>query len=107
MRRLAVAAALTYKAKKENLVVVDKFNLAEVKTRNMLKLLTNIASYPQNKKILVILPKVEKDWARAARNLPGVKLSTASGVNVYSLLASNLVVMTPESIKLMAQRGQG
>ncbi|MDD2234417.1 MAG: 50S ribosomal protein L4 [Desulfitobacteriaceae bacterium] len=95
VRRLALRSALSSKMQESNLIIVDDINLAEAKTREMVKLLKALNT---NKKVLVVTEENNESVARSARNIEGVKALQVEGLNVLDLLRHNTLVITKAAV---------
>ena len=93
-RRAALASALTSKVQDNKLVVVDSLALAEVKTKEMQKVLTNLKA----DKALVITAADDKNVVLSARNIADVQTATVSTMNVYDVMKHNTVVVTKDAV---------
>ena len=92
VRRLAFKSAMTTKLNAGEIIVVDKLELKEAKTKLMAETLKKLQA---EKKALVILPEREESVIRATANLPQAKVSYVNTLNVYDILnADKLVMMT-------------
>ena len=87
VRRLALKSALSAKAAAGNVLVVDKLEMGEIKTKTFQGFLNAVES----KKAMVVTacPNVVK----SARNIPGVVTSPASLINVYDIVNANQVII--------------
>ena len=87
VRRLALKSALSAKAAAGNILVVDKLEMGEIKTKTFQGFLNAVES----KKAVVVTacPNVVK----SARNIPGVVTSPASLINVYDIVNANQVII--------------
>ena len=93
-RRAALKSALTSKVQDNKLVVVDSLALAEVKTKEMQKVLTNLKA----EKALVITADNDQNVVLSARNIPEVKTSLVNTINVFDILKYNTVVATKAAV---------
>ena len=93
-RRAALKSALTSKVQDNKLVVVDSLALAEVKTKEMQKVLTNLKA----DKALVITAADDQNVVIAARNIADVQTATVSTMNVYDVMKHNTVVVTKDAV---------
>ena len=91
VRRLAFKSAMTSKLNAGEIVVVDKLELKEAKTKLMAETLKKLQA---EKKALVILPEREESVIRATANLPQAKVSYVNTLNVYDILNADKLVMT-------------
>lgn len=89
LKRLALKSVLSDKAAKGSVIVVDGLDLAEVKTKSMVTLLTNTNAG----KSVVVTDGVKKNVVLSARNIPGVITTPANILSVYDIVnAKSLVV---------------
>ena len=91
VRRLAFKSAMTSKLNAGEIIVVDKLELKEAKTRLMAETLKKLQA---EKKALVVLPEREESVVRATANLPQAKVSYVNTLNVYDILNADKLVMT-------------
>jgi large subunit ribosomal protein L4 len=91
VRRLAIKSALASKVIDSQLVVLDELKLEHPKTRDMVQVLKNLGV---ERKALVVTDNLEDNAVLAARNIPGVKLITADGVNVLDVLYHDKLILT-------------
>lgn len=96
MRRLALRSALSYKVQENALTVVDAINFEAPKTKEFKTVLANLE---QPKKVLVVTESEDVNVALSARNIPGVQVSTAQGLNVLDLTSADSVVITEAATK--------
>lgn len=101
VRRLAVRAALSGKAKDGELKVVDSLALSEPKTKQAVGLMRSLGV--EGKKCLFVLAAKSEDMIRATGNIPGAKTTVARDVNVYDLLNSEVVVMDKDAVGVIAE----
>lgn len=89
LKRLALKSALSDKAAKNAVIVIDGLDLAEVKTKNMVKLLNAVDAG----KSVVVTDGVKKNVVLSSRNIPGVITTPANILSVYDIVnAKSLVV---------------
>ena len=93
-RRAALKSALTSKVQDNKFVVVDNLTLAEAKTKEMQKVLTNLKA----EKALVILAADDKNIVLSARNIADVETSVAGNINVYDVMKHNTVIATKDAV---------
>ena len=91
VRRLAFKSAMTAKLNEGGIVVVDKINLKEAKTKLMAGVLKALDA---EKKALVVLPERDESVVRATANLEGAKVSYVNTLNVYDILNAGKIVLT-------------
>jgi large subunit ribosomal protein L4 len=92
LKRLARKSALTYKAQKEGIMVVENFNFEAPKTKDMVKIMTNLNIF--EKKSLLILNSQNIFVSLSSRNLPQIKVVNVRDLNTYDIMnANNLLFM--------------
>ncbi len=95
MRQLALKSVLTSKVQEGNLVVVDKIELDNIKTKEMVKILNNL----NVKKALVMLEEKNLNVQASSRNIENVKTTLVNTINIFDLLKYDSLVITEEAIK--------
>ncbi len=95
-KQLAVRSVLSSKLAEENIVVIDKLELSEIKTKNMVKVLNNLKV---EGKTLILLPEANKNVQYSSRNIEGVRSRVVNSINAYELLNCNKLVLTLDSLK--------
>lgn len=104
-RRAAVRSALAARHAEGKLVVVDAIKLEEAKTKRMIEALKGLGIEGS---ALIVLGGADDAVARAARNLPHVKVIQAVGLNVYDVLGHVNLIFTREGFELvLARLGEG
>ena len=99
-RRLAIKSILSSKVAESQLVVVDKFDFKEIKTKQMAVALKNLKV---EEKALILLPEKDMNVQKSARNIEGVKTSLVNTINVYDLLKYNKLVVTLDTVKKLEE----
>jgi len=99
-RRSALQSALALKAREGKLVVLDKIELEEIKTKKVIRLLADLGL----QSALFVIPAADPVLEKSARNLRRVKVLRVEGANVYDILRFEHLVVTPEAIAALAQR---
>ncbi len=87
VRRLALKSALSAKAAAGNVLVVDKLEMGEIKTKTFQGFLNAVES----KKAVVVTS--DSNVVLSARNIPGVVTSPANLINVYDIVNANQVII--------------
>ena len=99
-RRLAIRSVLSSKVLENNLVVLDKAEMKEIKTKEMVKTLANLKV---EGKTLILLPERNENVQKSARNINGVKTTLVNTINVYDLLKYNKLVVTVDAVKKLEE----
>ena len=95
VRRLALKSALSNKVAETNFVVVDALTLDAPKTKDFVKVLADLSVATKS---LIVTADVNENVALSARNIPGVTVLTAEGINVLDLVSANKVVITKDAV---------
>ena len=93
-RRAALKSALTSKVQDNKFVVVDSLAIAEAKTKEMQKVLTNLKA----EKALIVTAEEDKNVILSARNIENVQTVAANGINVYDVMSHGTVVVTKDAV---------
>ena len=96
MRRLALKCVLSAKASSGDLKVVDKFELNEPNTKQVLDMLVALGI---DTSVIIATGGVEDYAFKSARNIVAVKMVLASLLNVADLLSCKGLVMTADAVK--------
>ena len=94
-RRLAIKCALSDKVNTGDLLVLDKLNFDEPKTKQVVKLLQD---FKVDQKSLFVTADLVENVVKSANNLPGVKAIGSRNLNVYDILHHDKLFVTKEAI---------
>ncbi|WCC41620.1 50S ribosomal protein L4 [Tenacibaculum finnmarkense] len=97
LKRLARKSALSIQAKDSNLVVVEDFNFESPKTKEFINVLKALEL--EATKSLFVLGEESNNVYLSSRNLKGTKVVNATGVNTYSVLNANKVIISESSLE--------
>ena len=95
VKRLAMKSALSSKVAGNELVVLDKLALSEIKTKEVVKVLGALQT---GKKTLIVLPEKDDTVYRSARNIAGVKTTLVSTLNVYDILNCDTILVLKDAV---------
>jgi large subunit ribosomal protein L4 len=100
-RRLAILSAFYLKTSRITTIEEKFFNdIQIIKTKNIIQLLNNI-KVTDTKKILFILPKANRNFWLATRNLKNVEITTASCLNLSQLLEAEHILLSNLSFEII------
>lgn len=99
-RREALLSALSLKNRDGKIIVVDKFELEEAKTKIMVKALAEL----KVASAVIVIAQSNETIERSARNLPKIKVLRVEGVNVYDLLRYDHLILTQEALQRLEER---
>ena len=99
-KRLAIKSILSSKVIEKELTVVDKLELEEIKTKTMVKALTDLKI---EGKTLIELPSNNKNVLMSSRNIENVKTITANNINVFDLLKYTNLILSVDTVKKLEE----
>lgn len=94
VRRIALRSALSMKVDEQLLMVVKSFDMDKPSTKAMIGFLNAV----QAKKPLVIVPEGHKNVRISARNIDGAKVINLGNINIYDIINSQTLILTPEVV---------
>jgi len=100
VRRLAMRSALSSKVVDNDLIVLDKLEVENGKTRVIAKMLKDLGA---NRKALIVTAGSEEMVNRAAANIEGVKTAHVSTINVLDILGYDKFIVTEEAVRLVEE----
>jgi large subunit ribosomal protein L4 len=100
MKWAALSSALTVKLNDEEVVIIDEIAVNEPKTKEVRGLLKGLNL---ERDVLIIVPAKSESLELAVRNLPGVRVSRVSELNVYSVLSHEKLLITREAVEKMKE----
>lgn len=100
VRRLALKSVLTSKFQDSEIIVLDKLELDEIKTKTFATMLKNIKS---DKKALVVINEKNENIEKSARNIENVRTVLAKNINVYDLLKYNHLIITKDALETVQE----
>lgn len=95
IRRLAMKSALSTKVAGGEMIVLDKLEFDQIKTKQMVKVLNSLET---GKKVLIVLPEKNDVVYRSARNIAGVQTTLVGQLNVYDILNCDTVVVLKDAV---------
>ncbi|MEJ2727516.1 MAG: 50S ribosomal protein L4 [Deltaproteobacteria bacterium] len=100
VRKLALKMALSSKLQAEEIVVLDKFELEKIKTRDFVDILKNL----KLTNTLIVTDGKNENLERSSRNVPDVKVLRHEGLNVYDILKYRTLILLEPAIKRIEGR---
>ncbi len=113
IKNLALKSSLNAKIKENTFIVVDNFKLEQPKTKEAVKILTNLKTgrlkdknNPKAKtvKALLLLDKFDNNLRLALRNIDFLTINRAQDTHVYEVLAANKLIITKEGLCELTNR---
>jgi large subunit ribosomal protein L4 len=97
VKRLARVSALSYKAKDNEIIILDDLKFEKPRTKNFIELLKSFET--GNKKALFVVPASDRNIFLSSRNLQQVKIMNATDINTYDILKHNRLFIVEGSLK--------
>ena len=94
IRKQALRMALSSKCKENQMVVLDGFDLSEIKTKAFVEILQ---AFEMNS-VLVVIPEQNEIVEKSARNVPHTKVLCSDGLNVYDILKYENLMLTKDVV---------
>ena len=104
VKDLARKSALSYKAQQDAIIVVEDFEFEAPKTKEFKKMQKNLKI--DGKKLLLVLPNVNKNVYLTARNIQRVNVMTATALNTYQVMNANVMVVTENALSLVGYKSK-
>ena len=98
-KRIALLSALSSKVADNKIVVLDSFNLDEVKTKKFAEVMSNL----KVDKALVVIEGENKNVVLSGRNIPTVKVSATNEINTYDVLKYETLVVTKAAVEKLEE----
>ena len=99
VKRLALKSAFTQKVLDNKMIVLDELKLAEIKTKEMKKILDAI----KVDSAFLVIGQDSDNVVLSARNIPSVKTAGVNAVNVYDLLKYDSFVVTKSALQAIEE----
>ena len=108
MAKKALYTVLSAKVRDNEIIVLDKLNFAEPKTKLAANVFNNLKEIKKDitakeNRVLVLLPKMEDAIKRAVRNLPYAELDEARNLNAWRAMKHKYLLFTKESINVFGK----
>jgi len=98
MRRKALCSVLTDKLAEGRVHVVESFDFAEPRTKDMIAVL---AARGAERRVLIVIPAPERNVTLSARNIPNVRTLAAHTLNVLDAINSDHIVLTQAALRTL------
>jgi large subunit ribosomal protein L4 len=95
LRKLALKMALSSKLKANELIVLDKFELKQIKTKDFVDLLNSL----NLSNALIVTGEKNENLELSCRNVPEIKVLRSEGLNVYDILKYKTLILLEPVIK--------
>lgn len=95
VKRLAMKSAFSSKVLDGNMIVIEKIEAAEYKTKTMAAMLKALGA---DRKALVVLPEMDQKAIKSMANIPGVKTAQVGTLNVYDILGCDKFIVVKDAV---------
>jgi large subunit ribosomal protein L4 len=99
VRKTALRMALADKFKTGQVIVVDDFQLEEIKTKRLSEILQNFKA----DSVLIVSEKPDEILEKSSRNIPNIKLLRAEGLNVYDILRYKYLLFVEPALGILEE----
>lgn len=96
VRRLAMKSAFSLKVASGDLIVLEKLEFEQIKTKEMIKVLNALGA---DGKALVVISQKDDKVIKSARNIPGVQTSLVNTLNVYDILNADKFIVVRDAVE--------
>ncbi len=100
VRRLGVRMALSARFSEDNMLVLDGFDLAEIKTKQFVEVMKKL----NIENGLIVIPEKNENLEKSSRNVHGFKVIPADGLNVYDILLHRRLVLLQPCLDKLEER---
>ena len=98
-KKAALRSVLTSKLNDGQLIVVDKIDFDDIKTKNMVRVMKNLKAG----KAYVVLDGANRNVFLSTRNLPDVYLTTSGTLSVYGMLKYDKLILTQDAVRTIEE----
>jgi len=103
VRRKALAAVLSERARSGDMILVDRLQPEQVSTRELMRMLANLKVDAVEGRVLVVDAEPSRELELSARNLPRVEVMKADALNAYFVAASDRLVLTHSALERLQE----
>ncbi len=100
VRKLALKMALSSKLQNDDILILDQFDLDQIKTKAFLEVAGNL----QMNDALIVTDQKNENLELSSRNIPAIKVLRYEGLNVYDILKHKTLVLLEASVKAIEGR---
>ncbi|MDO4461131.1 MAG: 50S ribosomal protein L4 [Bacteroidia bacterium] len=102
LKQLARISALSYKAKAQQIIVVEDFTFADYKTKNFVAFQKAINTTGNRQ--LLVLPDYDNNIYTASRNIPNSEVTIAANLNTYEIMKAKNLVFFESAVAQLNQK---
>jgi large subunit ribosomal protein L4 len=99
VKQLARKSALSYKAKSNEIIILEDFSFESPRTQEMVKVGANLNII--NKKSLIVFPERNNNVYLSSRNLQGLEVVTSEELNTYAIMKASTLVLVESAVDVL------
>ncbi len=99
MRRGAIRQALSL-ANKSGQVQIAELSLKDIKTKDAVSALEKLKA---TGRILIVVPEYNEVVSKSVSNIPGVRVSSATHINVFDIMNADSIIIDPKALSLISE----
>jgi large subunit ribosomal protein L4 len=99
MRRGAIRQALSL-ANKSGQVQLAELSLKDIKTKDAVSALEKLKA---TGRILIVVPEYNEVVSKSVSNIPGVRVSSATHINVFDIMNADSIIIDPKALSLISE----
>ncbi|MFA5228557.1 MAG: 50S ribosomal protein L4 [Candidatus Paceibacterota bacterium] len=100
IKRKALFVALSEKSRNNLIILVESFDVKEIKTKKMIEMLNNLNI---KESCLIILPEIDNNIIMSTRNIPKIKTMQAKDINCLDVLSSKYLLMDKKGLEVIKE----
>ena len=100
VRRLSLKSALSSKVNDNEMIVVDNFGFGEIKTKQVVNMLSALNA---SGRILIVTPELDKNAVLSSRNIPKCKTAMATDLNTYDVLNCDKIILSKGAVEKLEE----
>lgn len=100
IKKKALFIALSEKLRNDLIIIVDSFDINEIKTKKVIEMLNNLGI---KESCLIVLSKIDSNIILSTRNIPKVNTIQAKDINCLDILSSKYLLIDKEGLKVIEE----
>lgn len=102
VKRLARFSALSYKAKQNEIKILEDFNFEAPKTKEYVSMMNNLKV--NDKKSLLVVSQPDRNLVLSSRNIPGTEVVTLAELNTYKIMNASALLFVESSLNQLQEK---
>ena len=99
VKKLALLSAISSKLAEGKLIVLDKIDMNEYKTKTVVGMMNALKA----ENALVVNADTNLFFVKSAANIPGVKAARVNTINTYEILKHDTLILTQDAVKKLEE----